>query len=97
MTDITSHPAAFPTAYTQLGTSISAPQVDTVECKTQLGNNGSKAQVDKVDGIISGGAVTVLNVPYVSNLWLALEIIHNGKGYNIVDPENFLKGGSGHE
>lgn len=79
MTDITSHSAGFPTAYTQLGTSNSAPQVD------------------KVDGIISGGAVTVLNVPYVSNLWLALEIIHNGKCYNIVDPENFLKGGSGHE
>lgn len=79
MTDITSHSGGFPTAYTQLGTSNSAPQVDTI------------------GPIISGLDTQVLNVPYVSNLWLALEIIHNGKGYNIVDPENFLKGGSEHE
>ena len=81
MTDITSLPDRNPTAGTQLGTLVSGTQVDTVECLPQLGQIGSGTQVDTVgvsikENLVVEGITIIPPVfPYVSNAWLALQMM----------------------
>lgn len=62
MTDITSHSGGFPTAYTQLGTSKPAPQVNTV-------------RVSIKEHLVIDGQVIIPKGPFISNIRLALDTL----------------------